>query len=713
MRSPTAARARRWIFALVAVLIIAAGVVTDSPARADGLDDLCKSVPAPARPDYQVSGLVMDKPDLKDVPAAAPDPFKDPTIPISDVYGWAWRFTNYDLGCGNDFIRDPSAVATTASANFVMAWMATITSWLSSLESMAHTGVFDWMQGVVISVADILKDRVLTVWLPLAAVLLSIVVVFTSSRASYADTMRRVGMLVGSILLAVVTLVLPKQAMALASQAVDTAAGVAQAGFTSNAADLVTREAIYKTWLVGNFGSADSPVAKEYGPRLMSATTYTWSDVKRMEKDPATKADIDKDKATEFVYIATEVQKKDPTAYASLTGKTDTRTAPASMGVLWVVLMGLFVAISSFIIVMAKLIMLGLVLYGMVAPVIGVLKFSALQRVWDLFTAAVLNVVKFTVAAGLMTLILSALSTAPVGVGWRMLLAIIATVIALMFTRPIKSFKAMAGMDSSRSMVASMLKRVVGTAIGTAVGSKVWDSKKLPEKSSEEEKKAEGAEEATPAPVEPSYPPLSPPRPLHALPVGARQQQALDGTRTAAWAGYAAVDGRAQPAGQQVGGGEQRTELPPAPDQRPRALPVGTEAIPVRAVAAGAVVGAAAAEGTRGTAAPTREETWTHNPVSESAETTDPDVSVQPPISMPRPASPQAPAASAAAGVVYPTGILLAPDPSLYRSSSSDATSESGEYVRFNEPQVDGNGQETWEPIYRAAPAYHAERVSS
>ena len=56
-------------------------------------------------------------------------------MPISDVYGWAWRFTNYDLGCGNDFIRDPSAVATTASANFVMAWMATLTSWIASLET--------------------------------------------------------------------------------------------------------------------------------------------------------------------------------------------------------------------------------------------------------------------------------------------------------------------------------------------------------------------------------------------------------------------------------------------------------------------------------------------------------------------------------------------------------------------------------------------------
>ena len=124
--------------------------------------------------------------------------------------------------------------------------------------------------------------------------------------------------------------------MKLVNDAVDTAADVAQAGFTSEAADLVTREAIYKTWLVGNFGSADSPIAQEYGPRLMSALTYTWSDVKRMNADPGAKAKIDQAKATEFKTIADEVQKKDPTAYQSLTGKTDTRTAPATLGVVWV-----------------------------------------------------------------------------------------------------------------------------------------------------------------------------------------------------------------------------------------------------------------------------------------------------------------------------------------------------------------------------------------
>jgi hypothetical protein len=57
------------------------------------------------------------------------------------------------------------------------------------------------------------------------------------------------------------------------------------------------------------------------------------------------------------------------------------------------------------------------------------------------------------------------------------------------------------------------------------------------------------------------------------------------------------------------------------------------------------------------------------------------------------------------AAVVYPTGIILSPEPGLYRASGSAVSGQSGDYLRLNEPQVDEDGQETWEPIYHAETA--------
>ena len=56
--------------------------------------------------------------------------------------------------------------------------------------------------------------------------------------------------------------------------------------------------------------------------------------------------------------------------------------------------------------------------------------------------------------------------------------------------------------------------------------------------------------------------------------------------------------------------------------------------------------------------------------------------------------------------MVYPTGIILQPEAGLYRSSGGSASAEP-QYHLLAEPQLDENGEETWEPIF------HAERVSN
>ena len=166
--------AARW--SVIALLVLAGLLGPAAPAAAEPLDQICKQVPAPVRPDFQTAGLVMDKPDLAEVPDASPDPFKDPNVPISDVYGWAWRYTNYDLGCGADFIRDPNAVASTNIANIAMAGLATMTSAVNSVENMSRSASFDFLKPVVGSIADTLDERVLTVWLPLALLVVSVIV---------------------------------------------------------------------------------------------------------------------------------------------------------------------------------------------------------------------------------------------------------------------------------------------------------------------------------------------------------------------------------------------------------------------------------------------------------------------------------------------------------------------------------------------------------
>ncbi len=52
--------------------------------------------------------------------------------------------------------------------------------------------------------------------------------------------------------------------------------------------------------------------------------------------------------------------------------------------------------------------------------------------------------------------------------------------------------------------------------------------------------------------------------------------------------------------------------------------------------------------------------------------------------------------------MAYPTGIVVQNEQGIYRP---DRPLRIEEYLRFPEPQVDANGQETWTPLYHAKAA--------
>ncbi len=721
-RRPGALRqAQRTLLVLLGLLLTAL-LVPVVPAAADPLDAICEEVPAPVRPDFQTAGLVMDKPDLATVPAVAPDPFTDTSVPISSVYGWAWRYTNYDLGCGSDFIRDPSAVASTNLANVAMAGLTTMNSAVESVENMCRSASFDFFKPVVASVADTLDERILTVWLPLALLVVSIVLGFNAVRASYSETFRRLMVVVACVGLAVFALVFPVRATTVMDDGAKAVASAAQAGFNPRASDLITREAIYNTWLVGNFGSADSSTAEEYGPRLMSALTYTWSDVKRIEgiKDPAQREEaqkaIDKAKAAEFKKIAAEVEEKDPAAYESFTGKTDTRTAGTILGGVWVLIMGFFVVLASMLTVVARLIMIALVVVAPIGVVVGVVKNAVLQRMWDLFTAALINIVKFTLAAGVMTLVLGAIQRAPVGMGWRLLFAIVATVIGIMVTKPIQSFKSMAGLDPNRAYLSSLLRRAGGTAVGVVAGNRLSQRDDAGRGSDSYSGMAPGESGVnyTVQPVEPSMPPLASPQ---AVPAAAYASAGAIG-----WAGAERMAGTApRPAleGARTTPDPVRSSpnaLPPDPEmvvppEDPRRGPRPVTVVPI---VAGAEIRrpAVAEQTTPGTAEPLSADS---GPVRVGTGT-DTGPAERPPrltvaatagvatasaegTSRIGPAGPPSAVRTVEPTAVYPTGIVVQGEPGVYRSGGQLKVEE---YVRFPEPQVDANGEETWTPLYRS-----------
>lgn len=457
---------------LIVVLAVGGGLMVAQPASAD----ICQDAPAPVAPKSGLPGMLTSAP--KEIPDAAPDPFKDPAVPIGDVYGYNWGWANYDLGCGTDFLRDPVAVTNTKSANVVMDGVGGALAGLASLEQMAKGSSIDWLTTVLSGVADRIREPLLTAWLPLGVLGVGLVIGYRAKRASYADTLRTALIIVGAVGLATLALVFPAAASKAVDNAVVSVADVVGKQFSASASDAVTRESAYRTWLAGNFGDPDSALARDLGPRLLSATRYTWSDMKRMEADPAAKESIDEAKAAEFKAVAEKVKASDPAAYEVFTGRGE-RTAPALLGGVVALCMGLFIALATLMVLVARVMMQGLAVAAPLAAVVGILPThtSVLARLWDLFTAAMLAVAKFVVAGGVMALVLGAIQASPqLGAGPKLFWVVVATVVGIVLTRPVRSLKTiLPGVNPDRSYLRAATSGIgsyVGSRLGTETGAR-------------------------------------------------------------------------------------------------------------------------------------------------------------------------------------------------------------------------------------------------
>jgi hypothetical protein len=293
---------------------------------------------------------------------------------------------------------------------------------------------------------------------------------------------------------------------------------------------------------------------------------------------------------------------------------------------------------------------------------------------------------------------LGAIQNAPVGLGWRLLFAIIATVIAIMITKPLHSFKSMAGMDPAKSLVGGLLRRAAGTALGMVAGDKMIHPDHDPtphEPATTTVGASRGSNPGWTQTVEPAMPSLSASPSWQAVSAGsARQQAQLRWIGAEAYGSTGQARGTLEPASSASG-----QELAAPVSARRLALPVGT--------ADGS--GASRAAEPSLDARPTFEE---QTRLPEPGLAVGGDVPARPLVTAGGLPSGAAPAGSGAAtgpvvpdgSVVYPTGVIVQRDSGLYRSAQSAARNDE-EYLRLPEPQVDATGAETY------TPTYHAEAV--
>jgi len=280
-----------------AALLLGLGLLLLVPNAATGVTaipgfDDCKEAPNPEAPGRGVTGWFESQPSTL---PPSDDPFAADaeTTPV-EQYGYAGlRWNTYDLGCGPDVSRNPDAVVGTAVAN----WIFNIPKALAALTTSVTETAFapDFLQvfdPLVVNVSSTLHERIFTAWVPLTIAALGMWLIFKARKASLATTTAAIGW---ALLVLAVTASLfrwPLEAGRFADESVTATLGGVAGGLTdtsagqtpgAKAAGNVHEALLYRAWLAGMFGSANSATAKEYGPALFQAQTLTWREAEQIE----------------------------------------------------------------------------------------------------------------------------------------------------------------------------------------------------------------------------------------------------------------------------------------------------------------------------------------------------------------------------------------------------------------------------------------------
>ncbi|WP_104105323.1 hypothetical protein [Nocardioides sp. 616] len=406
--------------AVVLIVLLAGWAIPSTATAIPGFSD-CKDSPTPELPGRGMAGFFSGEPDV--LPPAG-DPFApNAETTIFEQYGYAGlRWNTYDLGCGPDAMRQPDAVIGTAVSNWLVQLPIALTALTGSVTQAAFEpnflGAFD---SSVEDVSTALHENLFASWIPFVFAALGILLIFKARRASMATSAAAVGWALIVVLIASALFKWPVEAGSAADRTVTGTLGAAVSNLDGSGADIdpgtalasgINEAILYRAWLAGTLGSADTETAEKYGPALFQAHALTWREAQILEDDPERGNLIIEAKKEQWKTTAETIENEDPEAYEYLTGeRSDTRVGYAILSTLGVFLALPFLLMSSLLLIGCFLIVRLAVMLFPAFATLGAFPASRglVTGLGRTVGAAVINSIVFGIGAGVTIAVLGIL----------------------------------------------------------------------------------------------------------------------------------------------------------------------------------------------------------------------------------------------------------------------------------------------------------------
>ncbi|MEV7330684.1 MFS transporter [Micromonospora sp. NPDC093244] len=435
----------------------------------------CRNAPTPGTPDSGLAGWFAAQP-----PAEAANGIAG----RYSLYGYAgYSYNTYDIegGCASSVLHPDYKFTTTIANTEFMAATAIIGASNALRERAWDPGsMWGWADPLVEKATKSVYEKVFSVFGIVTLCVVGLYLLWRSRQSDMSNAMTTAGWAL-LVMVAVTALAAwPVKSANIADGALVTSLGVVHDAVgpqakepapgrcmdperckdlrtpAARASDTATETMLYRNWLRGVLGSADSETARKYGPALYDARSLTWGEAQSMRANSATRKTVIKGKQQQWARVAQQIETEDPEAYEYLQGVRDMdRVGAGFIAVLAAVLFAMFDLTASVLVLLGFLIFRWAVIAAPILGTVGLLRpaSAGLRRLANAVVAAVFNIAIFGTGAAIYLFAVDLIMSTPTLPGWlQVVLVWLCGVVGWLLLRPYRRITQLGGKDSSEAV---------------------------------------------------------------------------------------------------------------------------------------------------------------------------------------------------------------------------------------------------------------------
>ncbi|MET7748547.1 MFS transporter [Micromonospora sp. NPDC005367] len=437
----------------------------------------CRRPPTPSTPDSGLAGWFASRPESSKQPG--PKGF------YTD-YGYAgYSYTTYDIGgCASSVLHpDYKFSNTVANGEFMVATAIVGASNALRERAWDPRSMWSWADPLVEQATRAIYQKVFSVFGIVTLCVVGLYLLWRSRQSDMSNAMTTAGWAL-LVMVAVTALAAwPVKSANVADSTLITGLGVVHDALgpasrdtppdqcddqenpeackdhrppAVRASDTATEAMLYRNWLRGVLGSADSATAKKYGPALYDAKALTWEEAESIRANSATRDVVIKAKQQQWMTIAELIKDEDPEAYEYLQGVRDMdRIGAGFIAVLASLLFAMFDLTASLLVLLGFLIFRWAVIAAPILGTIGLLRpaSAGLRRLGNAVVAAIFNILIFGTGAAVYLFAVDLIMSTPSLPGWlQVVLVWLCGVVGWLLLRPYRRITQLGGKDSSEAV---------------------------------------------------------------------------------------------------------------------------------------------------------------------------------------------------------------------------------------------------------------------